>query len=198
MPRFMKSKNDHGNLRNITAGENMNKTEETKSIQTEDGFFPMFFNIAGKKILIVGAGNIALRRIHTLIEFQAEVTVIAPVLKEEIRELFRTGSVHMEEREYQDTDRLSEYFMVIAATNDADLNRRICNAGKEQGILVNNASDKSQCDFYFPAIVKEGNVVAGVCAGGKDHSLVRKTAAGMRIWLKEFLEQTADSESTLV
>ena len=162
-------------------------------MQTEDGYFPMFFNIAGKKILIFLAGNIALRRIHTLMEFRAEVTVIAPVLKEEIRELYRAGSVHVEERGYQDTDRLREYFMVIAATDDADLNRKICREGKMQGILVNNASDKSQCDFYFPAIVKEGNVVAGVCAGGKDHSLVRKTAAGMRRWLKEFLERAEEN-----
>ena len=105
-------------------------------MQTEDGYFPMFFNIAGKKILIVGAGNIALRRIHTLMEFHAEVTVIAPVLKEEIRELYRAGSVHVEERGYQDTDRLREYFMVIAATGDADLNRKICREGKMQGILL--------------------------------------------------------------
>ena len=66
----------------------INKMADEKNMnQTVDGYFPMFFNIAGKKILIAGGGNIALRRIRTLTEFHADITVMAPALKDEIREL---------------------------------------------------------------------------------------------------------------
>lgn len=154
-----------------------------------NGYFPMFFNIEGKKILIVGAGNIALRRVETLLSFGACLTVAAPDQKEQISRYGREGKLLLLEQEYTPDMITPEYFMVIAATSSSQLNREICLEGKNKGILVNNASDKSQCDFYFPAIVRQGEVIAGVCAGGTDHRLVRRVAAGMRSWLKQFMER---------
>lgn len=152
-----------------------------------DGYFPMFFNVEGKKVLIVGAGSIALRRVETLLSFGAAITVAAPDWKEEIGRYRNEGKLQLLEQAYTSDLISGEYFMVIAATSNEPLNREICDAGRNRGILVNNASDKSQCDFYFPAIVRQGDVVAGVCAGGKNHRLVRQVAAGMRIWLKQFM-----------
>lgn len=154
-----------------------------------NGYFPMFFNIEGKKILIVGAGHIALRRVDTLLSFGAVLTVAAPAWEEAIGKYGEQGRLALLQCTYTPDLVEPDYFMVIAATDDADLNREICQEGKSRGILVNNASDKSQCDFYFPAIVRQGDVIAGVCAGGKDHRLVRRAAAGMRDWLKKFIEE---------
>lgn len=155
--------------------------------EKNNNFFPMFFDITGKKILIAGAGNIALRRVNTLLSFGAELTVVAPEEKEEIiRYAAEKRLIHLKQR-YSSEMLSDDFFMVIAATSDEVLNRQICEEGKKLGMLVNNASDRFQCDFYFPAIVTEGDVVAGVCASGKDHRLVRKAAAGMRTWLKEFI-----------
>ena len=152
-------------------------------------YFPMFFNIEGKKILIIGAGNIALRRVETLLSFGACLTVAAPEWKEQIGRYGSDGKLQLLKQVYSPELIRSEYFMVIAATDNGQLNRKICLESKKQGILSNNASDKSQCDFYFPAIVRQGDVIAGVCAGGKNHRLVRRVAAGMRGWLKQFMER---------
>lgn len=154
-----------------------------------NGYFPMFFDIKGKKILIVGAGHIALRRVDTLLSFGACLTLAAPVWEDMIGEYEAGGRLTLLKCAYTPDLITAEYFMVIAATDDSHINREICQEGKKRGILVNNASDKSQCDFYFPAIVRQGDVIAGVCAGGKDHKLVRRVAAGMRNWLKQFLEE---------
>ena len=150
-------------------------------------YFPMFFNMKGKAVLIVGAGTIALRRIETLLSFGASITVAAPEWKEPIAGYRDSGQLRFLEQKYTPELISPEYFIVIAATSDARLNHDICVEGKRQGILVNNASDKSQCDFYFPAIVRQGDIVAGVCADGKNHRLVRAAAAQMRTWLKQFL-----------
>ena len=151
-------------------------------------YFPMFFNLTGKRVFLAGAGTIALRRVETLLTFGAEITVAAPQIRQELKQYETQGRLRIVEQEFDSSMLKEDYFMVIAATSQADVNREICRLGKERGILVNNASDKSQCDFYFPAIVRQGDVVAGVCAGGKDHGLVRRTAAAMRVWLKQFLE----------
>lgn len=159
-----------------------------------NGYFPMFFNIKGKQILIVGAGTIALRRVETLLSFGACLTVAAPAWKESIDGYEADGRLTLLRKAYSPDLLKKEYFMVIAATNDGQLNQEICREGRKLGILVNNASDKEQCDFYFPAIVKQGDVTAGVCAGGKDHRLVRRVAAGMRNWLKQFMEGENQNE----
>ncbi|KIR02789.1 hypothetical protein P261_01604 [Lachnospiraceae bacterium TWA4] len=70
--------------------------------------------------------------------------------------------------------------MVIAATNDFKVNEEIYLEAKSKGILANNASNKEQCDFLFPAIIKEGAMVCGLTASGTDHKLTRKVAASLR------------------
>ncbi|MGN0292787.1 MAG: bifunctional precorrin-2 dehydrogenase/sirohydrochlorin ferrochelatase [Lachnospiraceae bacterium] len=160
----------------------------------DNGYFPMFFDIKGRKILIVGAGNIALRRVDTLLSFGACLTVVAPECRESIRQYGENGHLTLLRQKYTSELVTDDYFMVIAATDNTSLNREICQEGKRQGIFVNNASDKSQCDFYFPAIVRQGDVIAGVCAGGKNHGLVRRVAAGMRTWLKQFFEEEGETD----
>lgn len=69
---------------------------------------------------------------------------------------------------------------VIAATNDHQINSDIYSACKCMGITVNVCSDKTKCDFYFPGIVQNGNVVIGVTASGSDHKEARKTVEKIR------------------
>ena len=109
-------------------------------MKTADGYFPMFFNIEGKKILIVGAGNIALRRVETLLSFGAGLTVVAPEWKEQIAGYKAAGQLTLVEGPYMKSMISQDYFMVIAATDNSQLNHEICCEGRKLGILVNNAS----------------------------------------------------------
>ena len=177
-------------------------------MENNAGYFPLFVSLQGKKILIVGAGKIAARRATVLVEFGALVTVVAPEIdNEEKIERNRSGNpeltcktvsvTKLEESDRliwkrhpfgaQDIKDLEESFLVIAATDDPVVNDDVVRLCRERGILVNHAGDQSQCDFQFPAIVRKDPVVIGVNAGGKDHGLVKRVAAGLRAWIERSL-----------
>lgn len=134
------------------------------------GYFPLFFDLTDKKVLVVGAGRVASRRAAVLAEFEADVLVVAPVGTERMAELERMNLVRWERREFARMD-LDGSDIVLAATDDAGLNDRIAGWCRELGILVCHAGDQSQSDFYFPGIAKKGDVVVGVTASGTDHRL---------------------------
>jgi siroheme synthase-like protein len=137
-------------------------------------YFPVYIDLSGQDILIVGAGTIAARRIRTLCGFAGHMTVVAPVIREEITKLADNYPITLFAREFRAED-LQGKSLVLAATDDRELNRRIWEQCQAQRIPVNVCSDQSLCDFQFPSIVCDGDVVIGINASGKDHSLVRQT-----------------------
>lgn len=136
-------------------------------------YFPVFMDIRSYKIVVVGAGRIALRRVETLLKFTDQVTVVAPDIRPEFRELEAQGKVLLKCKAYEREDIL-DADMVLAALDDEQVNRDIYSACRCMGILVNIASDKTKCDFYFPGIVKRENVVVGITASGEDHRLAKE------------------------
>lgn len=154
--------------------------------------FPLFISIAGKSILVYGGGNIALRRVKTLLSFGAAVQVIAPEAKEELLGLAKEDRIIYEKRPFASGELSGGKqppFLVLAATDSPEVNGRIVSECRERGIPVNNSGDKSQCDFYFPAVAREGDLVVGLTAGGSDHKLVKKAAAWIRGHLKEMMAE---------
>ena len=143
-------------------------------------WFPMFVDLTGKHILVVGAGKIAARRAGTLTQFCHHVTVVAPVIHPDIEGMDAT----LCRRPYEPAD-LDGADLVVAATDDAELNAAIARVCRERGIPVNVASDQTLCDFYFPGVAVQGGVVAGVTANGKDHRLARRATEIVREALKD-------------
>lgn len=146
-------------------------------------FFPAFVDLSGRHVLVVGGGKIAARRINTLVQFCPNVTVVAPRLHPDIDALAGAGQVSVRLRPYREGD-LDGADLVLACTDDADLNARIAAACRERDIRVNAASDKALCDFLFPGIARRGDVVVGVTAGGNDHALARRVTEDIRDYLK--------------
>lgn len=138
------------------------------------GLFPMFVDISEKKAVVIGAGKIASRRIRTLSEFTANITVVADRVDETVRKMAAEGILTLHERAYRRED-LYGADIVIAGTDDKNLNSEIYSVCKCLGILVNVISDRKKCDFHFPGVVKRENLVIGVNAGGRDHRLARET-----------------------
>lgn len=151
----------------------------------QPAYFPLFFNLAGQDVLVVGAGKIASRRAEVLTEFGSRVTVVAPEGAELMGRLSREGALTWKQREFEEQD-LEGRNIVITATGDSELNRNIADRCREKHILVNHAGDKSQCDFYFPGVAREGGIVAGVTTSGKDHGLAREITGQLQLWLKKF------------
>jgi siroheme synthase-like protein len=152
-------------------------------------YFPVFIDMNARSVLIVGAGEIASRRAGVLADFGAEITVIAPDGTEEMKLLEAQKKVSWQHRACgaENLPELlkQEWYMVLAATDDTALNSRIVLAARTAGILANNASDHSQCGFFFPAIVENDDLVIGVTSTRQDHRLVRRIAARLRDWMKE-------------
>jgi precorrin-2 dehydrogenase / sirohydrochlorin ferrochelatase len=140
--------------------------------------YPIFLNLKDRPVLVVGAGKVALRKTHGLLEARARVTVVAPEAEEE----FESLPVEMVRRRFRATD-LEDVVLVFAATNDRQTNHRIAIAAKGKGILANIADSADECDFIVPARVHRENLQIAVSTGGKDPRL----SAELRKKLDELL-----------
>ena len=147
-------------------------------------YFPMFIDIEGKHILVVGAGKIALRRVQTLLQFRARIKVIAKEIPKEQKEAFHLlvseGKIVLEEKAFEESDLTEAFFLVLAATNVKKLNHEICMLCRKRKILANTATDRTDCDFYFPAVAVQEVLVVGITGDGSDHRKVAETAARIR------------------
>ncbi len=121
-------------------------------------YFPMFVDLSDKKIVVVGGGNIATRRVKTLLSFTRNITVVAPQMTAELLELGKTGKIEALLRPVKRQD-FEFAYMVIAATNDWKVNEQVYRVCKEEGVYVNVADDKEKCrpvkrqDFEFAYMV---------------------------------------------
>lgn len=154
------------------------------NMKEQNAFFPVFLDLTQKKIVVAGAGNIAARRVRSLLDFAGEILVVAPEIHEDLLPLNGNGTVRIEQRTFAWSD-LEGADLVLAATDDPDLNQRIGSCCRERGILVNTSHDKSFCDFYFPGIARKDNVVIGITASGADHVRARKVTEAVRQFLDE-------------
>lgn len=140
--------------------------------------FPLFVDLNGKKAVVVGGGQVGLRRAEVLRDFGADVTVVAPSLGRPAE-----GVAHWA-RAYRRGD-LAGAFLAVAATDDRGVNHAVWEEARAGGIPVNVCDCRSECDFFFPAICQSGNLVAGVVGDGGDHRRTARAAAAIRKTLEE-------------
>ena len=155
-------------------------------------YFPLFVNLEGASILVVGGGRIAERRIGALLEFGCQVMVIAPEITNELDRLSKKGTVFWVKDRYSVThlkrhipEQETDWMFVLAAAEES-VNAEVVRDCKRMGIPVNNASRKEDCDFYFPGLIKEQEVVIGVTSGGGDHKYV----AALTKRIRELVQRT--------
>ena len=115
------------------------------------GYFPFFMDMEGQKGLVVGGGEVALRKVLKLLPFHPKLTVVAPVIK---KELLVIQEIKCLQRPFKREDIGGQMF-VLAASDEKEVNREAARLCKEQNIPVNVVDDKEACSFLFPALVKE-------------------------------------------
>ena len=135
-------------------------------------YFPLFIDLSDKRVVVVGGGNVATRRVKALLAFSRNILVVAPEISQDLINLAVSGHIEVEKRPVKRVD-FSSAFMVLACTDERELNDTIYRICKEEGIFVNVASDREECDFYFPAICLQDNLVVGLTASGEDHKRVK-------------------------
>lgn len=132
--------------------------------------FPLFISLDELPCLVVGGGKVALRKVKTLLEYGARVTVIAPQTESEIDKM---NGVEIRKREFREKD-LQGMRIVFVATSNPECNRYVAALCREKKILVNVADVPEECDFFFPALVRRKDVVVGISTGGKSPAAARK------------------------
>lgn len=147
-------------------------------------FFPMMINLSGRKVLIVGGGNVASRRAFTLKKCGAEIVAVSPKFSRD----FPTVTKRIE-REFDSSDLTQDFSLVIAATNDRITNHKIFLMAADMNLPVNVADCKEECTFFFPSMISCGSVCASVCSAGESPSLTHRLSERLRkvwpIWITE-------------
>src|SRR5277367_1442207 len=135
--------------------------------------FPAFIKLENRPCLVVGAGSIAASKIDSLLRAGARVTVVAPHAKPEVAALVAAGKIIWRRREFRASD-LSGLFLSIAATSDNGVNRAVFLESQKRGILCNAVDDPPHCDFYFPAVVRRGDLQIAISTAGESPSVAQR------------------------
>jgi precorrin-2 dehydrogenase/sirohydrochlorin ferrochelatase len=135
--------------------------------------FPIFLKLAARPCVVIGAGNIAESKIESLLLAEASVTVIAPEALPRVRDWAAAGELHWEQREFRAGDTAGA-FLVVAATTTAAVNRAVFAEASAADILCNAVDDPPFCDFYFPSVVRRGELQIAISTAGESPALAQR------------------------
>lgn len=145
-------------------------------------FLPLFHNLKGREVLVVGGGEIALRKARLLSEAGAVLRVVAPEVEAELSELVQKGGGNVLLRGYSTTD-LAGCVLAIAATDDEPLNAQVSQDARAVGMPVNVVDSPDLCTVIFPAIVDRSPLIIAVSSGGDAPVLARLMRARIETWV---------------
>jgi precorrin-2 dehydrogenase/sirohydrochlorin ferrochelatase len=157
--------------------------------------FPMFMKLAGKRCLVVGAGKVGEPKIGGLIDTGACVRVIASQASQTVQDWAQAGKITLELRAFVDED-LDGTFLAVVATASRALNGSIYREAQRRGVLCNVVDVPEYCDFYYPAVVRRGDLQIAISTNGQSPSLSQKLrqqlerqfGPGYAEWVKELGE----------
>ena len=135
--------------------------------------FPMFLKLEGRQCLVVGAGKVGEPKIGGLLETGARIRVVALDASPTVREWARTGKIDLELRPFV-ADDLDSAFLAIVATNSRSLNERAYHEAQRRHVLCNVVDVPDLCDFFYPAVVRRGDLQIAVSTAGQSPSLAQK------------------------
>ncbi len=136
-------------------------------------YYPIFLDIKDSKVVVVGGGEVAQRKVESLLECGADIFLIGEEITDKLKALIDTGKVHYLGQQYND-DALEGAILVIAATSDAELNRAVSKKAKARNILVNAVDQPEDCTFIVPSVLNRGDLLIAVSTSGKSPALAKK------------------------
>jgi len=133
----------------------------------------MFVKLEGRRVLVVGAGSVGEAKIESLLATGASVYLVAPKATTRVREWVREERIEWEARQYRPSD-FAGVFLVIAATDSPALHDEIYAEARSRGVLCNAVDEPERCDFYFPAVVRRGELQIAISTGGLSPALAQR------------------------
>ena len=136
-------------------------------------YYPVHLDIQNRNCLVVGGGSVGTRKVNSLLKCGAKITVVSPLISEQLKELKPSRAITLKERPYRPED-LEGMFLVIGATNDESLNRQISEDADRRNTLCNIADRPEVCNFILPSIVQRDDLVITISTSGKSPALAKK------------------------
>jgi precorrin-2 dehydrogenase / sirohydrochlorin ferrochelatase len=135
--------------------------------------FPIFLKLTARPCTVIGAGKLAESKIESLLAANARVTVIAPRADARITALADAGEIALHLREYMHGD-IANQFLAVAATDSPAVNRAVFAEAEASGVLINAVDDPPFCDFYFPSVVRRGDLQIAISTAGHSPALAQR------------------------
>ena len=158
--------------------------------------FPIFVKLERRPCLIIGAGNVALEKITSLLRAGAQLRVVAPMACDAVRRLAENGTIALELRGFNEADLEGQAF-VITATDSRDVNRQVFLAAQQRGLLCNSVDDPPNCDFYFASIVERGKLQIAISTAGESPALAQRLRREIDAQLPEGTAEWLDQIGSL-
>jgi precorrin-2 dehydrogenase/sirohydrochlorin ferrochelatase len=137
-------------------------------------FYIACLKLSGRRCVVVGGGEIGLEKAEGLLACDADVVLVSPDAVGELRALAAEGSIAWEQREYAGPEDLDGVFMVIACTDDTDINIRVFDDAERRAMLVNIVDVPPLCNFILPAIVRTGPLAIAISTAGASPALAKR------------------------
>lgn len=147
--------------------------------------YPVNLVVEGRRVLVVGGGAVAARKVEGLLACGAVVHVVALAVGAQLAALAASGAVTVEERAYRPED-LDGAWLAVTATDDPAANRAVHDDGEARRVWVNAADDPASCSFTLPAVVRQGPLLVTVATGGHSPALAT--------WLRRHIESELGPE----
>jgi precorrin-2 dehydrogenase / sirohydrochlorin ferrochelatase len=135
--------------------------------------FPMFVKLRGRFCIVVGGGELAASKIPGLIAAEAKIRLIAPEVNEAIAAVVKEGHIEWRRKTFERND-LDDAFLVVAATNVPEVNHQVYGEAEARSIFCNAVDDPEFCHFYYPSIVRRGELQIAISTGGLSPALAQR------------------------
>jgi precorrin-2 dehydrogenase / sirohydrochlorin ferrochelatase len=157
--------------------------------------FPIYVKLKGRRVVVVGGGAVAEGKIRGLLDTGATIKVVALEASPRVHEWARAGLVALEERGFESVD-LDGAFLVVVATGSEPVGKRVFREAQARGVLANVVDVPGQCDFFYPAVVRRGDLQVAISTSGQSPSLAqrlrqqfeRQLGEGYAAWVAELGE----------
>jgi precorrin-2 dehydrogenase/sirohydrochlorin ferrochelatase len=143
----------------------MQKRPSPGSKKKDKRYYPLCLDLEGKKVSVIGGGKVAERKILSLLECSADVTIISPSITEKLRNLFKKGKLRYLPKAYEKGD-LKGSFLVISATGEKGINMKVSEEAELRGCLCNVVDDPEVSNFIVPSVVKRGKLLIAISTSG--------------------------------
>jgi precorrin-2 dehydrogenase/sirohydrochlorin ferrochelatase len=136
-------------------------------------FYPVYLNLKGKRVVVIGGGEVAERKVASLLDTGASILVISPEITPRLASLANAKLIDLHKRPYSEGD-CRGATLVLSATDDPEVSRAVFEEATAAGIIVNTADQPALCDFIMPAVVRRGDLTIAISTGGHSPALAAR------------------------